>query len=46
MAREERADGNLADPEKSRRANCGHEAGIRGRLSAVQLRLSAGTLAA
>jgi hypothetical protein len=27
MAREERADGNLGDPEKSRRANCGHETG-------------------
>lgn len=27
MAREERADGNLGDPEKSRRANYGHETG-------------------
>src|SRR6266567_1968136 len=27
MACEERADGNLGDPEKSRRANCGHETG-------------------
>lgn len=27
MAREERADGNLGGPEKSRRANCGHETG-------------------
>ena len=26
-AREERADGNLGDPEESRRANCGHETG-------------------
>jgi len=27
MAREERADGNLGDPEKSRRANCGSQSG-------------------
>ena len=27
MASEERADGNLGGPEKSRRANCGHETG-------------------
>src|SRR5438552_3890685 len=27
MACEERVDGNLGDPEKSRRANCGHETG-------------------
>ena len=27
MAREERADGNLGDPERSRRANCGSQSG-------------------